>query len=276
MKNKLLLATDLDRTLLPNGIQEYDGTMPIFRDIVDKEDFCLAFVTGRSLELVKDAIEEFDTPVPDFIIADVGTNVYENKNGKFIPDKKWISYISSMTRKWDIGKFKKKLSPIDGIRIQERGKQGIFKLSYYLDDPSSEEQVLGKITEKIGSLCKDAIITYSFDERNKIGMIDILPRCATKLGGMEYLRKRLGLRKERMVYCGDSGNDLMALTSGYRSILVRNATREVRNAVKKSLGKKNLDKLYVSRSLGRLNGYYVSGIIEGLIKFGFISSDYAK
>ena len=120
-------------------------------------------------------------------------------------------------------------------------------------------------------------ILYSIDETRDIGLLDILPKYSTKITALEYLRKKLGLEKEEIIYCGDSGNDILPLTFGYRSILVRNSIDEVKNTVKRSLEQKGIsDRLYIAKGCQRLNGYYVSGIIEGLINFGIIQQEFIE
>ena len=78
MSERYLLCTDLDRTLLPNGLQpESACARPLFRKLVSHPEVHLAYVSGRSLELVLQAIAKWDLPRPDFILGDVGSSIYE-------------------------------------------------------------------------------------------------------------------------------------------------------------------------------------------------------
>lgn len=277
MPGDLLLGTDLDRTLLPNGLQEYDGSMGLFKRIVEDEGMTLAFVTGRSLGLVKEAMEEFGPPEPAYIVADVGTSIYKREERGFVKESGWEAEITASARGWDTRLFMRKLSSLGGLRLQEKDRQTAFKLSYYVDDPSLGGSLGREAAGILGGVCADAEVVYSFDEKHSIGLLDVLPAHATKLRAMEYLRRRLGLGKDRVVYCGDSGNDVLPLTAGYYSILVRNSVGAVREAVRKALRKRGrLDRLCVARGYGRLNGYYVSGIIEGLIRLGIVPAAYAE
>jgi len=272
-----VVATDLDRTLLPNGRQEYDGSMPAFCRMIKKENLKLIYVTGRNLRLVKEAVAEFKTPWPDFIVAEVGTKLYSRNNGRFVEDSEWIRRIRSVTRNWNIDHFQERLSSIKGLRIQEKDKQNEFKLSYYVDESEGSSQLVRKVTEIIKRLSKDATVVYSVNETQNVRLLDILPRSATKLTGLEYIRKRLRLKKQDIIYCGDSGNDTLPLTFGYKSILVRNAIPEVKNTVREISQQKGiLDNLYIAKGCKKLNGHYVSGIIEGLIKFGVLPPRYAE
>lgn len=261
-----IIATDLDRTLLPNGKQQYDNSMNRFNDIIVNNNLKLIYVTGRNLKLVKDAMKQFNAPNPDYIIGDVGTKIYAKKSFLYIEDNGWIRHINSVTKNWDLASFKKELKGIEGLELQEKSKQNRFKLSYYIDDTSKSDDIVRIVKSKINKICSDTVIIYSIDETINQGLLDILPKKATKLTGIEYLRTKLRCEIDDIVYCGDSGNDILPLTFGYKSILVRNAIMQVKKEVKEKI--KDKSKLYIAKGTKDLNGYYVSGIIEGLHQFG--------
>ena len=266
----MIIATDLDRTLLPNGKQEYDNTMHIFKKILAEKHFVLIFVTGRNLGEIESAITEFKTPSPEYLVAEVGTRIYSKNKEGFTEDKQWIDNVKSQTENWDIKKFKDSLADL-GLRLQEEDHQNQFKLSYYIDNLDNSDAIVKETTHRIKKQCAHATIVYSIDEVNSIGLLDILPVNATKYTALEYLRKKLNTSKDDTVYCGDSGNDILPLTSGYKAILVRNAIEKIRVTVKELMIQEGrLDNLYIAKGYKKFNGYYVSGIIEGLIKHGLI------
>ena len=272
-----VIATDLDRTLLPNGNQEYDNSMHIFNEIVKREKPELIYVTGRNLKEVKEAMIEYHAPLPHILIAEVGTKIYLQEHGEFEEDKEWIRIVKSITTSWNTYNFKEELSIIKGIRIQEKEHLNPFKLSFYVNDLKNTELIVKECTKIIKSISKDASVIFSIDETNNIGLLDIIPKNGSKLKALEYIRKNNGFKKEDIIYCGDSGNDILPITFGYKSILVRNAIDEVKKAVKNICFEKSCtDTLYIAKGYGKLNGYYVSGIIEGLIKLNFISQKYIQ
>ncbi|MEA3378973.1 MAG: HAD-IIB family hydrolase [Nanoarchaeota archaeon] len=272
-----VIATDLDRTLLANGNQEYDNSMHIFNEIVKREKSALIYVTGRNVKEVKEAMIEYHAPLPTFLIAEVGTKIYTQEHGEFNEDKEWINIVKSVTSNWSIDNFKEELSIIKSIRIQEKEHQNPFKISFYLDELHNAELIVKECTKIIKSISKEALVIFSIDETNNIGLLDIIPKNATKLRALEYIRKNNGYKKEDIIYCGDSGNDILPITFGYKSILVRNATNEVKKAVKNICFEKNcIDTLYIAKGYGKLNGYYVSGIIEGLIKLNIVPQKYIQ
>ncbi len=268
----IVLATDLDRTLLPNGKNAYDGTLPQLFSVIKKKKLALVYVTGRNLELFKEAMREFKIEVPDYMIGDVGTTIYKKDNNALSLDSEWINHISVNVPDWDIQTMKDMLRANRELRLQEETKQNKYKLSYYLDDISKEKEILKFVKDEL-NIFKDFVdVVYSVDQLKKKGLIDILPKIATKATALEFLRKRLDVSKESVIFCGDSGNDILALTNGYISILVKNALENIKVEVSRINKEKNFGgKLYIANGTGRLNGNYSSGILEGLIAFGIIS-----
>ena len=267
------LATDLDRTLLPNGKQPYDGSMGLFRRI--SKNFPVVFVTGRKLSLVKKAISKYKIPLPNYAICDVGTTIYEVSKGKYVPDKEYERSILSSSKGWDVKKFKEELRTVKELKLQEGWVQKDLKLSYYVADFLNSDSIAKEVSGILKKKCNSVEVVYSFDEAKQTGLLDVLPKKATKLGALEYLRKKLGFKKKDVVYCGDSGNDVLPLTFGYRAILVRNALPEVRKQVRQTIKEKGIESFYEAKGWRskNLNGYYVSGIIEGLIKTGLLEEE---
>ena len=93
MSLKLLLCTDLDRTLLPNGPQpESSGARHRFSEFTSQPGVTLVFVTGRDRFLIEDAIREYQLPQPDYVIADVRSTIYLLAQGDW---DKWQDDISA-------------------------------------------------------------------------------------------------------------------------------------------------------------------------------------
>lgn len=266
-----VIATDLDRTLFPNGRQEYDGSMEKFRQTREQLKPLLFYVTGRNAEETRAGISEFGAPWPDYAVCEVGTRIYKAENNDLIEDTGWIEHVSSRTANWNLEKFKQELAVIKGARLQEEHRQNRFKLSYYIDEPGSDDTRASEAEAILKRITPDAAVVYSVDETHNVGLLDILPREATKLAGLEYLRKRENIAMDNVVYCGDSGNDLLPLTFGYKAIIVRNAIDDVRReATRMATENGCLKKLYFAKGSNEGNGYYVSGIIEGLGHFGLL------
>lgn len=264
-----VLATDLDRTLFPNGKQPYDESMPLLKRLVEKKGLSVVFVTGRNLDQIREGMGTYDPPLPNFAVAEVGTKVYDQVDGEWAEDEGYIAFVKEHTSNWEVADFHAALRDLPSFRLQEAHNQNAFKVSYYVDRPSESQDSLEEARKRVRAVCQDASIIYSVDETIGIGLFDILPKRANKMEGLEFLRERLALEKEEILYCGDSGNDLLPLTFGYRSVLVRNAIEEVRSETRQEATEKGiLERVYFAQGMAALNGNYASGIIEAMVHFG--------
>ena len=270
----MIFATDLDRTLLPDGKEEYDGSIPLlFRRL---EDFkhTLVYVSGRNTDLLNEAVSKYGIKLPDYFIGEAGTVIYVNEKGVMVPDKSWILHLKEENPNWDRRVLVQKIGMESVLTLQEGWKQNPYKISYYLKDYSLEDEVLGKINSVLAENKINSKASWSVDPLQEVGLIDIIPDSATKLAALEFVREKLGENKDGVIYCGDSGNDVLPLAAGYKAILVKNAPEDVKDEIMKEMKKKGLDnKLYIAKGGGKLNGNYSSGIIEGLVHFGIIEQE---
>jgi sucrose-6-phosphatase len=265
-----ILATDLDRTLLPNGKWEADsGAIELFNQLTEQQGVLVVYVTGRNLDLTEGAIKEFGVRHPDVLVGDVGTTIRKYENGTWSFDEGWISHVKRASPRWDAGSIKDAIAGVDGIREQEAEHQNQFKQSYYVEHDRREE-----ILRKVDELAKgkfDEVLVYSFDSGNGNGLLDCLPNSATKQTGLEYVCEEYGSKREDAVFCGDSGNDIFPLTAGFSGVLVRNADEQLVQDVKAAMTKNPDLKAYFAKgNFKGLNGYYTSGVIEGAYHYGIL------
>lgn len=273
MNEPILLCTDLDRTLLPNGLQpESPEARPLFRAVTSHPEVVLVYASGRSQALQQEAIQRYALPIPHFAIADVGTAIYRLTSGNWEP---WQEWALEMARGWrdargaDLARL---LGEPPGLRLQEADRQSDFKLSYYapLDYDVGSFRVWMDERLAADGLSGAAIeLVWSVNEAHQIGLLDLIPIRATKLHALEFLISALGVERTRCVYGGDSGNDLAVLESGVPSVLVRNAREDVRReALRRAAECDNSAALYLARGgLKGMNGNYAAGILEGMVHF---------
>jgi len=229
----------------------------------------IAYVSGRRKELQIEAIKEFELPEPTFGVADVGTSIYEVANGRWSPVDEWGEEIARSWRGETADTIRSRLDNLPQLQLQEPEAQGRFKLSYFAPPNLDHSKVMEQIQSQLEPAGYRSSVIWSVDETTDIGLLDILPERATKLHAVEFLMKRTGVTDRRMVYAGDSGNDLPVLTSGLQSVLVANAIPEVNEQAMAEVQKRGCaDRLYVARGgfLG-MNGNYAAGILEGLAHF---------
>jgi sucrose-6F-phosphate phosphohydrolase len=267
---KILICSDLDRTLIPNGSQEESApARPVLRQLAEHTGICLAYVSGRDRKLIIDAIEEFYLPMPDFAIGDVGTTLYRVIDGDWQLSEDWGDEIAQDWNGLSRERLAKLFEDRKELRLQEPEKQNQYKLSFYTDQDVAQPQLIKHIRLTLAEKGVRASVIWSVDEISANGLLDILPARASKLQAIRFLMQQEQFSADRTVFAGDSGNDLDVLTSGLQAILVKNATDEVRREATETLSRQRLGNcLYLPEgSFYGMNGNYAAGLIEGLVHF---------
>lgn len=267
-ESRLLLCTDMDRTIIPNGAQsEHSLARRQFNEFCNLPQVTLVYVTGRHQKLAKQAMKNYALPVPDFAITDAGTIIYR------IQDQQWQEFHDwgiNIKKDWN-GKthaqLKTLFSDIAELKLQQIDKQNVHKLSYYVSTHVSEEKLLPLMTKRLEEQDVQASLAWSIDEPKGIGLLDVLPKNATKLHAIEFLRQRLGYPLDEVVFAGDSGNDLPVLVSPIPSVLVANASAEVKETAQR-LSNDNPHALFLATGKQTImNGNYAAGVLEGISHF---------
>lgn len=263
-----ILATDMDRTLLPNGSWEADqNAIELFNELTRKHGVMVVYVTGRNLQLTEAAVSEFGVRPPDILIGDVGTSIRKYENGDWRFDEGWIDHVRRASPLWDAEAIRVVVAGIAGLREQESEHQNPFKQSYYADH-ERKDNILAAIAERVEGRY-DEVAVYSYDSMDDKGLVDFLPNSATKQTALEYVAEEYGCEKGEVVFCGDSGNDIFPLTAGFSGVLVRNADVQLVENVRSAMAENPGLKAYFAKGgfMG-LNGYYTSGVLEGASHYG--------
>lgn len=254
---QFLLCTDLDRTLIPNGAQTASPKAHShFKKLAGQ--ITLAYVTGRDLALVEQAITEFDLPFPDFVIADVGSTIYQFNSGRWLQWDEWDIQIAPDWLGLSHDELSRTLSVFPVLKLQEASKQNRHKLSFYVPLNIDTKKLISAMEAQFQFSGVKANLIWSIDENAGIGLLDILPVSANKLHAIRFVMQQKRFLHKNTVFCGDSGNDLDVLLSDIPSVLVANADEEVKTRAA------HHDALYFARGefLG-MNGNYSAGILEG-------------
>lgn len=270
MPGDILICSDLDRTILPNGSQEESPeARPRLRRLAAHDRVVVAYVSGRHQGLLKEAIREYAIPVPDYAIGDVGTTVYEISGDKWHPWTAWAEEIAPDWQGLQGSDLHKLLKDIGQLTLQEPDKQNTFKLSYYACTDVDRQALLDRVEERLAQRAVRASIIWSVDELKGIGLLDVLPEHATKLHAVQFLMQRKGFAFDHTVFAGDSGNDLPVLTSGLQAVLVKNASDEVRSEALAQVEEAEYRRrLYLAQgNFLDMNGNYSAGVLEGLAHF---------
>ncbi|WP_162006851.1 HAD-IIB family hydrolase [Roseimaritima sediminicola] len=255
-----VLATDLDGTFIPLDDQPHNrDALGELARVLRERRLQLVFVTGRHFASVTQAIEQYQLPRPQWIICDVGTSLYAaDTDASFHPVTAYARHLQQRVGEITVDVLREQLSAITGLRLQEPEKQGPFKLSYYAD-ANQLDPLVAQIQASLDSSAAPYNVIASVDPFNNDGLIDLLPAGVSKAHGLSFWAGQQGLDEQAILFAGDSGNDLAALTAGYRSILVRNAADAVRQQVRtvhQQQGWEN--RLYTAQQTA------TSGVLEGV------------
>lgn len=270
MTSRLLLCSDLDRTLLPNGPwPESPEARRHLHTFADHPESAVAYVSGRHEALLREAIATYALPWPDFAVGDVGTTIYLIDGEDWTPWAAWHDHIAADWAGRGHADLRAALEGLDGLTLQEEEKQNTFKLSFYAPMETDRTTLLEAVEQRLAPMDVRCSLIWSLDEAAGTGLLDILPERATKRHAVEFLVAHQGFERDRTVFAGDSGNDLPVFASGLNAVLVRNASEEVQREARQLAEQAgDPERVYVARGdfLG-MNGYYGAGVLEGLAHF---------
>ena len=270
MNMQLLICTDLDRTVLPNGSQaESAGARSRFATLAARPEVTLAYVTGRDQQLVRKAINNYCLPQPDYVISDVGTTIYETDGDSWQLWHEWQQEIAPDWMGLEQGDIRKLLLDMMDLQLQEASKQNLYKSSFYVPLYADTDTLSASIRQRLETRGIRANLVWSIDEPREVGLLDILPARASKKHALSFLMRRNGFSLDDTVFAGDSGNDLPVLASEIPAVLVANASDEVRReALDQAATRGHADALYIARGdfMG-MNGNYTAGVLEGVVHY---------
>lgn len=267
----LLLCTDMDRTIIPNGVQpETPGVREWFKRLCEDERIELVYVTGRDINLVKEAIADYALPEPDYAITDVGTVIYQVRGGAWQSLAQWQELIAQDWHDYHHADLVHALAEVTELELQEQEKQNRFKLSYYLDLKWDARRVLGQMQRTCDALGVAVNIIWSIDAGAGVGLVDVLPQRASKVRGIRFLGEQLKHIEDEILFAGDSGNDLDVLESSIPAVLVANGAKDVRKtALERSRRNGHEQRLFMAGESAWPpgNGNYCSGVLQGVAHF---------
>jgi sucrose-6F-phosphate phosphohydrolase len=262
-----LLATDLDGTLIPTtDTPAQRQALSDFREAVDRAgpSLKLAYVTGRDLDLARRGISTWSLPLPDFLVCDVGTSVFRRAGAGFEADGAFADEMRAALGDKDADAVRVMLKSLEDLSLQGEAQQSSFKASFTFPW-SQRSRVAESVARALAESRLAVDLVTSRDPTTGLGLLDLLPAGGGKDRAVSYLAGLLDLADDQVVFAGDSGNDEAALLSGVRSILVGNASEELRARVRARAHRLGLDdRVYFA------GGAAAFGVLEGLIHFGVL------
>ncbi|MCW9047436.1 MAG: HAD-IIB family hydrolase [Gammaproteobacteria bacterium] len=264
------MCTDLDRTLLPNGPEpESTNARKNFSRLVQHPHVTLVYVTGRHQQLVKQAINKYKLPQADYVIADVGSTIYEIKGLDWHYQQQWERLIEHDWQGKNANQLHSLLVDLKGLKRQEESKQNTHKLSYYVTLNHDHQKIISAMQNLLQQQSIKANLIWSVDQLANTGLLDVLPASAGKRQAIEFLMFQLKFDYSDTVFAGDSGNDIGVMSSQIQSVLVANAEEDVRHEViRQAQVNHQQNTLYLAQGdFMDMNGNYSAGILEGVVHY---------
>lgn len=269
---RLVLATDLDGTMAHGSEAEREELMAAARAA---GDLTLVYVTGRTPAAVASLAGRRSLPVPDILIADVGTSVLHGLG----PDR--VEAVEAeLARLWPgADAVRERLAGLDSL--SEQNVVAPRRVSYWIEpvrrkgeearapdaDPygarSPDDPTLGDEAERVaadvGAAAESRLEGLGVDVVVSANVfLDVLPRGVDKGSTLRRVLEWLGAAESECVVAGDSLNDLALFETGLRAIAVGNCEPALRRRVE------GMEAVYQAAGEG------VVGILEGLRHHGVV------
>ncbi len=212
---EIFVICDLDGTLIEEGkendLQEFKAWITAKR-----EQIVFGLATGRNRHLTADALADHDLPEPDILITSAGSELYYTND--FIADSGWASHISY---RWNRAKVERVLGDLPRLSLQEEDAQWEFKLSYYVDEEFSGDDLadLHKVLDD-NQIKVNVLLTENT-------YLDILPLRASKGNALKYISYKWRADLKQFITAGNSGNDIDMLRGKTKGIVVANYSAEL-------------------------------------------------
>ena len=267
---KLLLACDLDRTIVPDGPEPLsDNAIPDFNSFVQSNQVAVVYISGRNLTEILAVVKDYNVANPKIIVANDGTSIYVHQTGDWQKLSDWDALLDPDWQGMTNPDIHAILKDLHHLRLQEPQHQDKYKVSYYAPEDVDSSGLVQSIQSHLRSHGLQVAVVTSVDHVGHKAYLDILPATGTKIHALNYLVKTLGFDPSRVVVCGDSGNDLTLLTYGYHAIVVNNATSAFKHLVRDTARTKGMsDQIYFATGgFKGMNGNYAAGVLEGLNYF---------
>ncbi len=271
--SKKLFVSDLDGTLIPaNNNFSFKPAVEAFNKIIQQnKQVCLAYATGRHHSLAIKGVRKAGLIEPQFYICDVGTSIYEKIEGEWERDLGYRDLIKQNWKSHTRQDIANALRNIQGLKEQEKNKLKEFKQSYYVSLEDDTKKILKRARQKLGDVGIDFNLIYSVDYQKNTGLLDIVPEKASKITAIDYLKNKLKIRNENLVFAGNSGNDEKVFLSDIQSIVVGNASENYQKKLKSKINKNSKgNKVFFT------NFYYSHGVLDGLRHFKIIKKTSKK
>ena len=219
MKQKFLLASDLDGTLL--GPPDVEARFRAWAT-ANRERFVLCYATGRSQASVQGLIDEGRLLEPDYVLGHIGTTL-KVWSGE---DKALAARLTAdVAAHWKASHVLA-LGAEAGLTPQEPEHNNAYKASFYWD---GEAAPLEGLHQRLSAAWPQGG-WKAFDVAGQY--VDVLPEALGKGPSVRKLAQHLGIPLDQVLVAGDTENDLdFFFEPGFKAVLPANALPGLRRRV---------------------------------------------
>jgi len=237
-----MLVTDLDQSLLGDPDSRGDF-LRVVREHRKSVTYCIA--TGRRLDSALAVMKKHGIPLPDVLMSSAGARIHYGS--ALNEDHLWADHID---HDWSPRRIRHLLTDVPGLKLQEKIKQTIAKISYYYDP------LLAPSMDAINTLLRQQDITanvlLSFGQ-----FLDVLPSRASKGQALRYVAQRLGIALDKILVAGGSGADEDMMRGNTLAVVVENRHDEELSLLPE------VDRIYFAE------GKYAAGILKAIDHYDF-------
>ena len=233
-----LLVSDIDNTLTGDSVA-LEKLMGLLHANRDRINFGVA--SGRSSELIQEAVEAFGLLEPSLTISSVGSEI----DGAGGVGERYAEYIGAG---WEREHVVEVLKGLEGLTLQDETGQRPYKVSF-----NTSGDVMPRVEAAVRTAGLSVSLIHSHSE-----FLDVLPERAAKGKAVRFVAEAYGLPLEKIIVAGDSGNDADLLTCGAKAVVVGNYSKELEPV----LNDKNI---YLAKN------FYAAGVLEGLGAYGVLT-----
>ncbi len=239
------IFSDLDQSLLGDP-----KSLRIFVELLRTNRKCASFgiATGRRLDSALGVMRKFNIPLPDVLLASLGTEIYYAP--RLTADSAWSVHVD---HHWNPQGVRRVLDELPGLVPQPKSEQSRFKVSYHYDP------TIAPSIEEINALLRQeelaVNVVHAFGQ-----FLDIIPVRASKGLALRYFAQKWDIPLEHILVAGGSGADEDMIRGNTLAVVVGNRHHEELS------GLVDLDRVYFARSP------YAAGILEAIDHYDFFQS----
>lgn len=242
-----LVCLDLDGTVIdPEGDPESLETLRSLLAEAGAAGTRLVYATGRGPGEVRQLVAEEVLLRPDFLLAELGTVVYEwaGDGPQEMPD-------SPAWSDWDGPLIERLAAELPQLRPRPPERSGPYKKSFYVkaEEQAAVVEILKRQLTAAGLRASLLFMPPKY--------LLVTPAGSGKEVALRSLAERLGLARSDILTAGDSEVDLGLLAEFPHAILVGNASEAMKEAVRR-----DAPHVYMA------NGRGAAGVLEGIEALG--------